>query len=203
MQQPKSHKKFHLRNTNGGHKRFNFKWLIIIVIWTFILSVTMDFSTSILMENVRVSQAFFVLIFIILIGIFFDIIGVAVTAAKEAPFHSLAARRTRGALQAIAMIRNAEKVANFCADVIGDITGILSGATAAVIAAQIALNYHSFSDLVMGLVITGMVASLTVGGKSLGKTYAMGNANQIVFRVALLITWLKEIFSFHKTKKRR
>ncbi|WDC83794.1 hypothetical protein PL321_14940 [Caloramator sp. mosi_1] len=80
---------------------------------------------------------FFVLISIIFVGIIFDIIGVAVTAAEEAPFHSLASRKVKGAKTAVKLIRNADKVSNFCNDVIGDICGVVSGAAGAIIISKL------------------------------------------------------------------
>ena len=63
--------------------------------------------------------AFVVLACFILLGIVFDIIGVAVTAADERPFHSMAAHRTPGAREALGLIRKANKVSSFCNDVVG------------------------------------------------------------------------------------
>ena len=61
----------------------------------------------------------------------FDIIGVAVTAAREEPFHAMAVDRVSGAQQAIRLVRHADKVATFTNDMIGDVAGTLSGAVAA------------------------------------------------------------------------
>ena len=81
-----------------------------------------------LLRNVQVLVAFIILVVIILTGILFDIIGVAVTAADEKPFHSMSSRKLLGAKTSVALIRNASKLSNFCNDVIGDICGIISGA---------------------------------------------------------------------------
>ena len=61
-------------------------------------------------------------------SIFFDIIGIAATAAEEVPFHSMASKKQDGAKWAIILIRNADRVSSFCNDIIGDICGVLSGA---------------------------------------------------------------------------
>lgn len=62
------------------------------------------------------------------INILFDMIGTAVQSAEEKPFHSLAARKVKGARESISVIRHAPQLANLCCDVIGDIAGIISGA---------------------------------------------------------------------------
>ena len=55
----------------------------------------------------------------------FDMIGVAVTAADEQVFHSMAAKKIRGAKLAVKFKKNADKLSSFCKDVIGDICGNL------------------------------------------------------------------------------
>ena len=62
-----------------------------------------------------------ILVAVVLLGIVFDIIGVAVTIAPEEVFHAKATKKADGARTSLNLIKNATKVANFCADVIGDI----------------------------------------------------------------------------------
>ena len=71
--------------------------------------------------------AFLILLFIVLLGILFDIIGVAVTSAEEKPFHSMAAKRYRVRAECIMLLRHADRVTSICNDVIGDICGVVSG----------------------------------------------------------------------------
>ena len=56
--------------------------------------------------------AFIVLFAIIAINILFDMIGTAVQSAEEKPFHSLAARKVKGARESISVIRHAPQLAN-------------------------------------------------------------------------------------------
>ena len=72
-------------------------------------------------------MAFLILLVIVMVGIIFDIIGVAVTSADEKPFHSMAARKVPGSQEAIKLLRNAERVSSICNDVVGDICGVVSG----------------------------------------------------------------------------
>jgi CBS domain containing-hemolysin-like protein len=182
--------KIKIRNTNAGNKKVNYRWAAIIVIWTFIFSITLSFISSSLMNNVSIGIAFIILIIIIFLGILFDIIGIAVTAASETPFHSMASRRIGGAKQAVKLIRNAEKVSNFCNDVVGDIAGIISGATSATIVAQLTERYSALNTVFIGLILTGGVAALTVGGKAIGKSIAISKSNYIVYKVGVIIYYL-------------
>ena len=124
----------------------------------------------------------------------FDIIGVASTVATEKRFHSMAARRVNGAKQAIWIVRNAEKVGSFCNDVVGDISGIISGATSAVIITRLTQDGTDVRSVILSLIITGCVSSLTIGGKAIGKTFAISHSEDIVFltgRVLSILPWKK------------
>lgn len=133
-----------------------------------------------------------VLILIIAAGVFFDILGVAVTAATESPFHAQAAKKVPGARQSIWLVRNADRVANFCNDIVGDVSGTLSGAAAGAIAGQIMAlmqGHANWSGLVSGLLVTA-AASLTVAGKAAGKGYAIAEAEAVVrFAGRVLSGW--------------
>ena len=131
-----------------------------------------------------------VLAVFILFGILFDIIGIAVTAASETPFHSMAAHREKGAAESLRLIKNADKVSSICNDVVGDIVGIISGATGALIAERL-MNGLNAESLLFPLLITAAVTGLTVGGKAAGKAFAFNNSTGIVLRVGKLIHFIR------------
>jgi hypothetical protein len=54
-----------------------------------------------------------------------------------------------------------------------------------------------------GLSITGAVASLTVGGKALGKSIAIRNSHYIIYKAAVILKFLFGNLSFSKTKKKK
>ena len=145
--------------------------------------------------------AFLILFVIILIGILFDIIGVAVTSADERPFHSMASRKVPGAHEAISLLRNAERVSSICNDVIGDVCGVVSGSAAASISAQVIVNFSGEIGEIIMLLMSAMVAGLTVGGKAIGKTFAIGSCVKIVSAVGRIIWFFKNIPSLLKKKK--
>ena len=146
--------------------------------------------------------AFLILLAIVLIGIIFDIIGVAVTSADEKPFHSMAARKVPGAQEAIKLLRSAEKVSSICNDVIGDVCGVVSGSASAAIAAQV-LQKVSFSwPQMVTLLMSALVAGLTVGGKAVGKTFAINSCTMIVQMVGKLIWALGNIPSLFKKREK-
>ena len=165
------------------------RWVITIFFVTILVSGTISFSSDLLMANSSMLVAFIILLAIILIGIVFDIIGVAVTSADERPFHSMAARKVPGAQEAIRLLRNAERVSSICNDVVGDICGVVSGSASATIAAQVLRNFELTIENVVPLLMSALVAGLTVGGKAVGKTFAMQSCTKIVHSVGK-ISWV-------------
>ncbi len=164
-------------------KRKYLKWALLSTILTFSLSVLINIVSEVAIKGSPAGIALCVLLAIILIGVLFDVVGTAVTAAEEAPFHSMASRRVKGASKGIVLLRNAERVSNICNDVIGDICGIVSGSTTAVIVGMLFEKGTEFAFW-GGIVVTACVASLTVGGKAFGKGIAISKSNDIVFVVA-------------------
>ena len=177
------------------------RWVVTIFIITIVISGTISFASNELMSVSSVGVAFVILLVIIFIGIVFDIVGVAVTSADEKPFHSMAARKVTGAQEALALLRNAERVSSICNDVVGDICGVVSGSASASIAAQLIVHFSgSVGQLVM-LGMSALVAGLTVGGKAIGKTVAIGSCTQIVSTVGKIIWIFHHLPDLMKKKK--
>ena len=186
-------------------KRGNIKWIVFVTLISFVLSFALSlFSSSILdKESTELYTGVIIVLIIILISIIFDIIGTAVTAADETPFHAMASRRLFGAKQAMRLIRNADKVSNFCNDIVGDICGVVSGAASTYIIVTILAENYNIYSVYLGISITGMVASLTVGGKALGKTLAIRNSNYIIYKVAVVLRFTIGRIRFIKPKKKK
>lgn len=165
------------------------KWFVQVFITTFILSMIFSYISANGVSHLNLISAILILILVIGIGIFFDIIGVAVTVANEHEFHAKATKKIKGSKDSIKLIRNAPKVANICADVIGDICGVLSGAISALIAMKITEQFGLKIEL--QFLLSALVAALTVGGKALGKGVANKNSTQIVHAVGILLNKFK------------
>lgn len=159
------------------------RWVIRVFLIAVALSASMSLCSGAVLEDAGYVTATLILLLFIALGILFDIIGVAVTAANPKPFNSMAAHRVKGAKEALYLIRNAEKVASFCNDVVGDICGIVSGSTAAVIVTQLQRDLSAHSVL-LSIGITALISGITIGGKALGKTVAINDCTNVVYRVA-------------------
>lgn len=183
----------HKKSKKIDKKKEGLKWVATIIPMTFFISAVLQMVQSGLMSKVNLIMAFIILIAFILIGILFDIIGVAVTSANETPFHSLSSQKVRGAKESVRLIRNADKVGSFCNDVIGDIAGIISGSATTAIVAMLVLSDVGISKFILTILLTALVASLTIGGKALGKRVAIDQSNDIVFFVGKVISFIAPV----------
>ena len=179
-------------------RRKTIKWVVTIFFVTILISGTISLVSDEVMANSSVAVAFVILLAIIFLGIIFDIIGMAVATADEKPFHSMAARKVPGAHEAIRLLRNAERVSSSCNDVVGDICGVVSGSASTTIAALVLTNVEIGWPRGISLLMSALVAGLTVGGKAIGKTVAVSSCRQIVDLVGRMIrNWNR----FTKKKK--
>lgn len=179
------------------------RWVITIFVITLFVSGAISLLSEELLSRSGMAAAFIILFVIVLVGILFDVVGVAVTSADERPFHSMAARKVPGAQEAIGLLRNAERVGSICNDVVGDICGVISGSASAVIASKI-ISHFTFSwPNVVSLLMSALVAATTVGGKAIGKTYAIKSCTSIVHWAGRAISvWHSFLGLFRKKRKR-
>lgn len=177
------------------------RWVVTIFLVTICVSATISLVSEEIMAVSGMAVAFVILLAIIFVGIVFDVVGVAVTSADERPFHSMAARKVPGARESIRLLRNAERVSSICNDVVGDICGVVSGSASATIAAQILHKFEFSWPSVVSLAMSALVAGLTVGGKAIGKTFAINSSTSIVHGVGKIIYFFHNIpYSFKKNK---
>lgn len=191
------------RKSHTGAKSVSrIRWLVTIFFMALMISAVFSLLSQELLSKASLFGAFVVLLTIIAIGILFDLLGVAVTAAEEKPFHSMASRRVRGGVEGIWLLRNAGKVSSICCDVVGDICGIISGTAAAVVAIEAWTSIQTVSQRIIQLVLSALVAALTILGKAFCKQIALDNSTSIVLAAARVIWRCKQLFS-RKQKRQR
>lgn len=155
-------------------------WVLQIIAITFGLALGMSLVAEALQASVSVFVAVGVLLLFILTGILFDIVGIAVASADITPFVAMASKKVPGAASCLFLVKRADRVSNFCNDVVGDVCGIVSGAMGAAISLQI-MQRLSAGGLWVPIVVSSVIAAMTVGGKALGKTVALTRRKQIVY----------------------
>jgi len=177
----------------GKNNREDREWLVQGLVLggvTFALAVFVAWPSQAAMRESGLWVALPVLLLIVVVGVLFDIVGVSVAVADEAPFHAMSAKRIGGARQALALIRNADRVASLCNDIVGDLAGTVSGAAAAAVVFRlVAARDQAF----YGMLAVGIVAALTVGGKAAGKGLAIRRANAITFRAGKFLYWVEGV----------
>lgn len=172
------------------------KFSVTIAVITFVLAAIFSSLSSTLLSKVTWIIGLIIVLIIVLIGIVFDMLGIAATAAKEAPLHAMASEKVLGAKEAVNIYRNADKFASFCNDVIGDISGIISGSALTIVIIDITRlmqqSPNSSTQIVLSIVLTSLVAALTVGGKALGKYFAIHSSTSIILISGKIVYFIQE-----------
>jgi CBS domain containing-hemolysin-like protein len=190
-------------------KRRQIRWAVVITVWTFALAVILGLITQYLYLYIEsMPVALLIILAIIFVGIFFDMIGTAAAAASEAPLLAKASKKVFGAREALYLVRNADRLANFSNDVVGDISGIISGGLAALLVLRLITAGLVRDNPLTSIIVTGIVSALTVGGKALGKTLAIKKSEDIILAFAAFLTKINsllpgKIFFRHELPPRR
>lgn len=169
-------------------------WVIKITIFTFFGAVICSFISQITTSKSDIIISIMLLSFMILVSIIFDGIGLSVASCSQEAIKKYSRYTKQYSIMQF-LIKNAEKVNNICADVIGDMCGILSGACGASIVVQ--LNLHANGGHWITIIISSVIAAITVGGKASLKKVAVKNSAEFVFMSARIIG----IFITKKRKK--
>ncbi len=187
----KQYKEKYSRKVNkkkvSNKKSIDLHWIGLITIVAFCISIGFSLLSEIVISNVGILISMILLLIVIFIGVLFDMIGISVTVADINTFNSMASKKVRGAPLAVTFIKNAEKLSSFCNDVIGDICGIISGALASSIAIILSSRL-SWNLLIVTLIVTSLVAAFTIGGKALGKSFAINKSNVILYNFSKVVS---------------
>lgn len=165
----------------------NWKWIFTILVISFVISFGLSFISEMTIPKLPLVIGIIITLLFILLGIMFDLIGVSVTTADEAIFHSMNSRKVKGADVAVKFKKNADKVSSFCCDVIGDVCGIVSGAAGTTIALILINSFH-FNALITSITVAAIIAALTIGGKAIGKSFAINKSSIILYEFAKFIS---------------
>ncbi len=175
-------------------KRAQRHWIIGVSLGSFLSTIFVSFISDRLLSDANLAISLILLLVIILLGIIFDIIGIAITSVDVNPFNAMAAKKVKGAKTAVKLIKNAPRVSNLCNDVIGDICGVVSGTISVSIAVQLTDYFPLLESVIAGLICSGAVACLTVGGKAFGKEIALNNCVAIIKTISTAIATVKIFF---------
>lgn len=173
-------------------KKGNAGWITAAFLMSFFITAILSAASDKVVDALSIVVSAAVLVLIIFLGIIFDIIGLAVATADIGPFNSMAARKLKTGQKAVWLINNAEKVSSFCNDIVGDIAGVVSGATGAGIAIKLFVSMDSDVAFMLTLALTSLISAVTVGGKAMGKSFAIKyNTNIVLISAKILCGFRK------------
>lgn len=164
-------------------------WALKITPVTFCLSLASSIFSQAVTTYTDLTVSIMLLLFMMLVSVVFDGIGVSVTSCDKGEVKKLLQYDAKRAKIAMGLISNAEKVNSVCADVIGDICGVLSGACGAVLAAGLVREWGAGGN-VLPTLTSAVVAAITVGGKALMKGIAVKNADKYVVMTAKALSYI-------------
>ncbi|MGM7703111.1 hypothetical protein ACSVDE_15370 [Pseudalkalibacillus sp. Hm43] len=185
-------------------------WSSKISLLTFGLAIIFSLVSTLFRSGSSLLVSMFVVLLFILIGIIGDTIGLAAATSKEVHFHAMASKKVTGAKEAAYISKNAPVFCSFFNDVVGDIAGIVSGAasTAVVFQAAKIINTTEGSVLfiIITVILTSIIAALTVGGKAICKTIAIYQSTNIIIFTGKCIYFgnrLVQLFMFKQPRKKK
>lgn len=167
-------------------KKHNIWWIKATVI-SLVLSAFFSYVSEIVSNAEQVAIVIVLLAFLILSGVLFDAIGVAVTSCDTTPIISMASRKVYGAKTALWLTKNSDTVSSVCNDIIGDIFSIISGACSAVLVVKITMSLSETWQMVLSIAISAVVSALMIGGKAFMKKIAISNSRDFVMLVARVL----------------
>lgn len=176
-----------------------FRWPLIVLALSFCLSMAFGVLSEVALNGANIAIAIVVIIVFLFIAILTDMIGVAVTACDVKNYRAMAAKKVRGAKEAIILQKNADRVSSIVADILGDICSILSGAAGAAVAtALITQSMTDFAGIVVSSLVSAVIAALLISGKAFMKRYSLEHADKII----LLLGKFLSIFHFSRKSKK-
>lgn len=179
-------------------KKHNLWWIKAIVI-SLVLSAFFSYISELVENADQLVIVIILLAFLILTGVLFDAIGVAVTSCDVTPIISMASRKVYGAKTALNLVKNSDTVSSVCNDIVGDIFSIISGACSAVLVVKITVSLQETWQMVVSIAISALVSAMTIGGKAFMKKIAIDNSKDFVMFVARVLA----IFSKEERKIRK
>lgn len=174
------------KKKKSSKKKRNVWWIKATVI-SLVLSAFFSYLSEIVSNAEQIVVVIVLLAFLILSGILFDAIGVAVTSCDTTPIISMASRKVYGAKTALWLTKNSDTVSSVCNDIVGDIFSIISGACSAALVVKITMSLQQTWQIVLSITVSAIVSAMTIGGKAFMKKIAISNSKDFVMFVARVL----------------
>jgi hypothetical protein len=140
------------------------------------LSFVMNLSFENVSLRIPLGYSLPLFLFVVMLGVASDAVGIAATRAKEEALLSMGSRRVTGAREAVWFVRNAPRVSSVFSDLLGDVSATLSGA----LAVAMVFRFTGASSVYLTSGAVGAASFLAIGGKALFKPFALKYAESII-----------------------
>ena len=171
------------KKTREKRKKKRNLWPLKALLISFVLAAVVNVGSELVLTGTKLWVSIVITVVIVLIGVFFDIIGTATTSCDIQPFLAMASRKVKGAKTAVKLAKNSDAVSSVCNDIVGDICGIVSGGCAS----TIVLSILPTKELWLSVLVYTVISTMTISLKAVGKGYAVNKANNIVFATAKVL----------------
>lgn len=195
MAKAKKRGKSHSKKANSGLRNG-----LSIGVTALVIAMAIGGPLGGIVESVSLGAAALILLGSIGVAVIADIVAVAATAASEDPFNAMASDRVPGAREALAVVRNAGRVNSICGDIIGDICGTISGFAATPVILSLSRLYPQIPTWVTSMLVIGIIAFLTIGGKATEKSYAVNASTSVILLVGKMIYYAKRLNPYRPAK---
>ena len=74
---------------------------------------------------------------------------------------------------------------------VGDICGTVSGSIGSLIVLSLTRYIKGWEEWIIGTIMIGLVAAITVGGKAAGKSAAINGSEKIILYVGQVMSWFQ------------
>lgn len=163
-------------------------WLWQITLLSLLLSAVFGLISELMLAHTSLCLALILIVLLVGVGVFFDIIGMAVTAGNIKSLLEQKSRGTKGVDIGISLVKNADKVSSICTDVIGDICSILSGAGGVAISVILGTQIPGINPFILSIIVSAVIAAINVLIKAIGKSYAISNSDKIVLKISQILS---------------
>ncbi|MCL2598569.1 MAG: hypothetical protein FWD76_01485 [Firmicutes bacterium] len=163
------------------------KWILKAFVLAFVLTLVFATISDTVLLDAGWILAIVVIAVLMVVTVFFDMIGTAVMIADPVPFHAMASKRVKGARNALRVIKAQNMVTSICSDIIGDIGGILSGALGVGLAITLLSEKGAWYDPYLSIFVSACIASLTIALRAFVRGIAKKRSQKIVWRMGLMM----------------
>lgn len=166
-------------------------WVVKVTVITFLTTAIFTVLSDTTVSRSSILVASFIVFLLVFVSIIFDVVGVAVTSCDISSLVPMSARGVKEGKIAISLVKNASKVSSICSDVIGDICSIVCGACGTVIVAKLLVLSGDEYEFILTILVSALIAGVTVGGKAFGKKFAINYSKELVMLTARVLSIFK------------